>query len=74
MDTPPPPPIQRPIRRAEFKKQLRFRLGKARFDYALIQDAHTQAETWINANPSIEIIQIDTFHSFITAITVVWYR
>ncbi len=44
------------------------------FDYKLIEKSHEKAEKWINQNPSIEIIQIQTFHTNMTGVTVVWYR
>ena len=74
MDTPPPLPTHRPIRRAEFIKQLKFRLGDVSLDYPMIKKSHDQAEAWINANPGIDIVNIQTFHGNTSAITVVWYR
>lgn len=77
MSTPPPLPPQaaiRPIQRAVFKESLRMRLGEVSFDYSLIEKSHQKAEAWINANPGIEIVQIQTFHSSLHGITVVWYR
>lgn len=71
--SPPPLPEQtKPIKRAEFKESIRF--SAATFDYRLIEKSHIRAETWINANPSIDIVQIQTFHSSTYGITVVWYR
>lgn len=70
---PPPLPAEsKPIKRAEFKESVRF--SAATFDYRLIEKSHLQAEAWINANPSIEVVQIQTFHSSTYGITVVWYR
>ena len=77
METPPPLPQTsrvRPIRRMVFKKSLKLRFGDVSFDYGLIEASHEMAETWINENPGIEIVQIQTFHSSIHGITVVWYR
>lgn len=71
---PPPLPAARPVRRAEFKKTIKMRLGEVRLDYDLIRQSNTEAETWINANPGIEVLQIETFHSTVLAVTVVWYR
>jgi hypothetical protein len=72
MNPPPLPP--RPIRRKLFEKFLEARLGRVELDYKLIEDSHQQAEAWINQNPAIEIVQIQTFHSSVNAVTVVWYR
>lgn len=77
MSTPPPlPPFAttRPIQRAVFKESLGMRLGDVSFDYNLIEKSHQKAEAWINGNPSIEVVQIQTFHSSLHGITVVWYR
>jgi hypothetical protein len=77
MSTPPPLPPQatiRPIKRSVFKESLTMRLGDVSFDYNLIEKSHQKAETWINENPGIEIVQIQTFNSSLHGITVVWYR
>jgi hypothetical protein len=76
MQTPPPIPLTsaRPIQRAVFKEILGVRLGGVSFDYSLIEKSHNQAEAWINANPGIAIVQIQTFHDALHGITVVWYR
>ncbi|GEM_PF-1410278 len=64
----------RPIRRAVFKESMGMRLGNVSFDYSLIEKSHAKAEAWINANPGVEIVQIETFHSSLHGITVVWHR
>ncbi|MDF1740297.1 MAG: hypothetical protein P1U86_14140 [Verrucomicrobiales bacterium] len=74
MQTPPPVPEQRPVRRAVFKEEKKVRMGNVTFDYSLIEKSHLKAETWINENPGIEIVQIQTFNSNLSGITVVWYR
>lgn len=76
MDVPPPlpPHAGRPVRRAVFKKSLKVRLGGVDFDYNLVEESHRLAEAWINENPAAEIVQIQTFHSSLHGITVVWYR
>lgn len=75
MSTPPPlPPPTRPIKRSVFQETIKFRLGDATLDYKLIEKSHEKAEAWINANPAAEIVQIQTFHSSLQGITVVWYR
>lgn len=65
---------ERPVRRAVFKESMGMRLGHVSFDYSLIEKSHAKAESWINANPEVEIIQIETFHSSLHGITVVWHR
>lgn len=76
MASPPPIPEQgsRPIKRTVFKELRKMRLGNVTFDYNLIEASHQQAEEWINSQPDIEIVQIQTFHSSISGITVVWHR
>lgn len=80
MKTPPPIPppsdtkSHKPIQRAVFKESKRIRMGNVTFDYSLIEASHRQAEAWMNNNPEIEIIQIQTFDSSCHGITVVWYR
>lgn len=69
---PPLPESSKPIKRMEFKESVRF--SAATFDYRLIEKSHLKAEAWINANPSLEVVQIQTFHSSTYGITVVWYR
>jgi len=51
-----------------------MRFGDVDFDYSLIEKSHQMAEAWINQYPQIEIVQIETFHSSLHGITVVWYR
>ena len=66
--------ISRPIQRAVFSESKKIRMGSVTFDYRLIEKSHQKAEVWINQNPAIEIVQIQTFHSSLSGITVVWYR
>lgn len=79
MNNPPPLPPQaanstRPVQRAVFKESLSFRLAGPDLDYNRIERSQQQAQTWINSQLGIEIIQIQTFHSSLHGITVVWYR
>ena len=76
MQTPPPIPenTTRPIRRAVFRENKSFRMDGVTFDFSLVEAAHAKAEAWINGNPGIKIVQIETFHDVIHGITVVWYR
>jgi hypothetical protein len=57
-----------------FIKDIPFRLGTVAWDYRLIEECHQQAEAWMNENPGIEVVQIQTFNSSVNSITVVWYR
>ena len=57
-----------------FNKSLKVRLGSVEFDPSLVEASHELAEAWINENPMIDIVQIQTFHSSLHGITVVWYR
>lgn len=73
--TPPPlPPVTRQIKRAVFKETIAVRFGDVTLDYNMIEKSHEKAEAWINAQPDIEVVQIETFHSGTMAITVVWHR
>jgi len=76
MSSPPPIPEKnsRPVKRAVFKEERKMRMGNVTFDYNLIEASHAQAEEWINSQPDIEIVQIQTFHSNMSGITVVWHR
>ena len=80
MNTPPPLPknpktgAKEGIKRAVFTERKTFSLGNTTFDYGLIEAAHQKAEAWMNENPHIEIVQIETFPATTMAITVVWYR
>lgn len=75
MNEPPAmPEIPRPIRRAEFVESKSVSFGGTDFNYKLIRASHDKAEKWINANSMIEIVQIETFGSSLSGITVVWYR
>jgi hypothetical protein len=51
-----------------------MRLGEVSLDYALIEQSHQLAEDWINQQTGIRIISIETFHSSVMAVTVVWYE
>ena len=75
MQNPPPlPDTARNVRRAVFKRNLGMRLGEVSLDYALIEQSHQLAEDWINQQTGIRIISIETFHSSVMAVTVVWYE
>ena len=71
---PPLPSLTGKIKRAVFKETIAIRLGDVTLDYSMIEKSHEKAEAWINAQPEIEVVQIQTFHSGTMAITVVWYR
>lgn len=71
---PPLPSREKPIQRAVFKEVIGIRLGGISFDYSLIERSNAKAERWINENPDIKVIQIETFHSSNHGITVVWYE
>lgn len=69
-----PATATRPIQRAVFTEKKAFRMDGATFDFSLIEASHAKAEAWINGNPGIEIVQIQTFHDTLHGITVLWYR
>lgn len=41
-------------------------------DYGSIEGSHVKAEAWINENQGIEIVEIQTFNSSLSGITVIW--
>jgi len=53
---------------------MKIRFGSVEFDFSLIEKSHQKAERWINEHPTAEIVQIQTFHSSLSGITVVRYR
>ncbi len=73
--TPPPlPPVTRQIKRAVFKETIVVRFGEVTLDYSMIEKSHEKAEAWINGQPGVDVVQIETVHSGTQAVTVVWYR
>ena len=59
MSSPPPLPDSKAVKRA------------VTIDYRIIEGAHQKAEDWLNTQPDIEVITIETFHSSISSKTVV---
>ena len=74
MSTPPPIPASyRPVRYAHFEA-TKNGLHTAGLDRDRIEIARTNALTWINQNPGIEIISIDSSFGHMLAIVTVWFR
>ncbi len=68
-----PPPLPRPIRYAHFEGE-KMGFHTAAFDRERIEIARMQARDWINANPGIEVVSIDSSFGNMLAIVTVWYR
>ncbi|MDP0489515.1 MAG: hypothetical protein Q7Q71_00525 [Verrucomicrobiota bacterium JB023] len=75
-----PPPLPKPIRYRIFSGrsagEIRFDINKAVSER--LEDAHQQVETWLNENPSLEVISISNGfmgRERIEVMTItVWYR
>lgn len=49
-------------------------LQTAAFDRERLEKARAKAAEWINANPQVEILSIDSTFGNLLAIVTVWYR
>ena len=68
-----PPPLPRPVKYAHFEA-TKNGLHTAEFDRDRIEHARQQALEWINNNPQLEIISIDSSFGKMLAIVTVWYK
>lgn len=68
-----PPPLPKPVRYAHFEGE-KMGIHTAGFDRDRIEMARTKAVNWINMNPGIEVISIDSSFGNMLAIVTVWYR
>ncbi|WP_143157865.1 hypothetical protein [Rubritalea squalenifaciens] len=68
-----PPPLPRPVKYAHFEA-TKNGLHTAAFDRDRIEQARQQALEWINNNPQLEIISIDSSFGKMLAIVTVWYK
>lgn len=71
MSSPPPLPDSKAVKKAVFENSKRVGSGAVTIDYRIIEGAQQKAEDWLNTQPDIEVITIETFHSSISAKTVV---
>lgn len=74
MDTPPPlPALKRPIQFVTFQGRDIPVTSKSQY-FVKLQSAQQAAADWLNANPDIEIITIESSTSDLLCAVTVWYR
>jgi hypothetical protein len=74
MSTPPPiPQSARPLQYAHFEG-AKNGIHTAGLDRDRLEIARKQAVAWINQNPGIEIVSIDSCFGNMLAIVTVWFR
>ena len=71
--TPPPIPSSNPIRCVRFEGEA-MGLHTAGYDRRRIEEAQEQAREWMNRNPGIEIVSVDSCFGKLLAMVTVWYR
>jgi hypothetical protein len=72
--TPPPLPEKtNPLQYAHFEAS-KSGIHTAGFDRERLESARRQALAWINQNPGIEIVSIDSAFGHMLAIVTVWFR
>lgn len=70
---PPLPAAPKPIQYAHFEGE-KSGFHTAAFDRERIEEARRKAKEWINANPGIQIVSIDSTFGNMIAIVTVWFR
>jgi len=70
---PPPLPPEHPLKYQRFEG-LTSGCHTAGYDRKRLDDARNQALAWVNANPGIEIVSIDSTFGTMLAVVTVWYR
>lgn len=74
MTTPPPiPPSSRPLQYAHFEG-AKNGIHTAGLDRDRLEIARKNAVAWINQNPGIEIVSIESSFGNMLAIVTVWFR
>ena len=68
------PPLPKPIKYAHFEFAKNGIHTAAGYDRDRIENARKQALEWINENPHLDIITIDSSFGQMLAIVTVWYR
>ena len=68
-----PPPLPTPVKYAHFEA-TKNGIHTANLDREKIESARKKAIKWINKNPHLEIISIDSSFGNLLAIITVWYR
>jgi len=63
----------RPLKRMLFQDTVVFSTESA-VNFGLIEKVQAAAEAWINANPAIDLVNIETLSNAGKARTIVWYR
>ena len=68
-----PPPLPKPIKRMLFQDSIMF-TTESSVNFGLVEKVQAAAEAWINANPQLQIVNIETLSNAGRARTIVWYR
>jgi hypothetical protein len=68
-----PPPLPKPIKRMLFQDSIMF-TTESSVNFGLVEKVQAAAEAWINANPHLQIVNIETLSNAGRARTIVWYR
>lgn len=68
-----PPPLPKPIKRMLFQDSIMF-TTESSVNFGLVEKVQAAAEAWINANPQIQLVNIETLSNAGRARTIVWYR
>jgi hypothetical protein len=68
-----PPPLPKPIKRMLFQDSIMF-TTESSVNFGLVEKVQAAAETWINGNPQLQIVNIETLSNAGRARTIVWYR
>jgi hypothetical protein len=68
-----PPPLPKPIKRMLFQDSVMFTTDSS-VNFGLVEKVQAAAEAWINSNPSIDLVNIETLSNAGRARTIVWYR
>jgi hypothetical protein len=68
-----PPPLPKPIKRMLFQDSVMFTTDSS-VNFGLVEKVQAAAEAWINSNPNIDLVNIETLSNAGRARTIVWYR
>ena len=68
-----PPPLPKPIKRMLFQDSIMF-TTESSVNFGLVEKVQAAAEAWINANPQITLVNIETISNAGRARSIVWYR
>ena len=69
----PPMPALRPLQCERFESNRRGFMTAGR-DREMIEEAQSYAILWIDENPDIQVVSIDTACAKVLTVVTVWYR